>query len=81
MRVRTHILPSATRQRWAESAFQVSDTAGLEKNLDSGFDQECNVSRLSASGSEQKWKILLLSILLQQYVYLNRQLKSFKLFC
>ena len=33
MRVRTHNLPSATRQRWAESAFQVSDTAGLEENF------------------------------------------------
>ena len=33
MRVRTHILPSATRQRWAESAFQVSDTAGLEEKF------------------------------------------------
>ena len=73
MRVRTLILPLATRQRLAESAFQVSDTAGLEENLDSGFDQECNFSRLSESGSEQEWKILLLSILLQLYIYLNRQ--------
>ena len=33
MRVRTHNLASATRQRWAESAFQVSDTAEIEEKL------------------------------------------------
>ena len=33
MRVRTHILASATHQGWAELAFQVSDPAGLEEKF------------------------------------------------